>query len=119
MSALLNRDCTDFNRAVSPQLRADLGLVLDLAHRSPQASEIVSVMQRVARAVASEGVRPEEMIVCVKSLWIAGLKSPDDYLSDLSDHGMWLALVRTMIEAYYLGVDAPPATTEPSELPPT
>lgn len=112
MVPLRDRDCTDFNHAVSPELQADLGLVLDLALRSPRAVEIVPVMQRVARAVAAEHLQPEEMIVCVKRLWMDRLDSPG---AILTSYDTWLALVRTMVEAYYLAVAAPPATTESGE----
>lgn len=112
MSAFQSRDCTDFNRAVSPELRADLGLALDLARHAPHAAEIVPVMQRVARAVAAERVRPEEMIVCVKSLWTERRDVPSAWLPA---DGTWLALVRIMIEAYYLAVDVRPVPTETVE----
>jgi hypothetical protein len=111
MPALPNWDCTDFNRAVSPELLADLGRVLDLALHSPKAPEIVPVMQRVARAVAAERLRPEEMIVCVKGLWLGRHDSMGAV--GLDTHGTWLGLVRTMIETYYIAVDARTETGDP------
>ena len=60
-------------------------------------------MQRVASAVAAERLRPEEMIICMKILWMERIESVAG--ASLPSDGTWLRLVRTMIEAYYLAVD--------------
>jgi hypothetical protein len=71
-------------------------------------------MQRVARAVAAERLQPEEMIVCVKRLWMDRLNSLPEL--GLDTQKIWLGLVRTMIEAYYLAIDARQVKTEPGDL---
>ena len=104
MSSLPNRDCNDFDRAVSAQLRADLALIFDLALREPQSPEIIEVMGRVARAVAAERLRPEEMLRCVKALWKERIELTLR-IGPVAD-AAWRRLVRVMLEAYYLAPDA-------------
>jgi hypothetical protein len=102
----------EFNRALSPELRADLGRVLDLALQVPDAPGIVPIMERVARAAAAERVRPEEMIVCVKGLWMDRLNSLPE--SVMSTEQTWTRLVRTMIQTYYQAVGGQQTKDEPN-----
>lgn len=108
-------DPANGKRALSPALKADLAIALDLAIRDPQSSEIAPVMARVADGAAAEQVRPEELLLCLKAIWRE--REPARTVEWLPADRAWLALVRTLMNAYYATGEtghSGPAHTAPS-----
>jgi hypothetical protein len=92
-------DCTNFNRAISEEIRSDLASVLDLAMLDAQSPNIGPVLVRVARMAADERVGAEELLLCVKSIWIQRQSSIRSVW--LPADRVWIDVVRTMMNAYY------------------